>query len=219
MLFYVCNKMEPLSTNRRCLIWLCIHPADESASRRQKIAHSLFAMMVLVSLSCGCAASAAFCWNSVSIDLGRAFFSFMCVTTEFSMIYMALVGIFLMRHKIGTIFENLSKIYKASKWFFLSKFWKPKIMIHEIPPIFHDACINTKSMWSTTMNLDENADSFRFLARANNMSEWMWKNYFKCIAAVLIINQVVAPSISILYCWLINENLDSRNFFHPIPSV
>ena len=110
--------MEPLSTNRRCLIWICIHPADESASRRQKIAHSLFATMVLVTLLSGCAAGIAFCWKFVSIDLGKTFFSFMCVAAEFSALYMALVGMFLMRHKIGTIFENLLKIYKASKCFF-----------------------------------------------------------------------------------------------------
>lgn len=115
VLFY-CNKMEPLVTNRRCLIWLRVLPPEESSSRRQKIVHSIFFMMVLATLSFACLSSFTFCWKFVSIDLGRTMFSFMFVASEFAIIYTALVGMILMRHKIGAIFENLSTIYKASEY-------------------------------------------------------------------------------------------------------
>lgn len=69
------------------------------------------------------------------------------------------------------------------------------------------------------MRLDENAASFRFLARANNMSEWMWKNYFECIAAVCVINGLVAPLIPILYYWLMDRKSNVSDYFLVIPYV
>lgn len=109
--------MEPLVTNRRCLIWLSICPPDESTSRWQKMTYIIFVMTVLTALICAVAAYLAFCWKFASIDLGRTMFAFMFVIFEFVAIYMALVGIILLRHKIGAIFDSLSTIYKESKCF------------------------------------------------------------------------------------------------------
>lgn len=104
----------------------------------------------------------------------------MYVTGEFSIIYMALVGIILLRHKIDAIFENLSTIYKDGHF--------------------------------------KEGHSLQFLTQVNMLSEWMWKIYFKCIAAVVIINAILAPSMSIFYGILMNkENSNVTNFFHPIP--
>lgn len=111
--------MEPLATNRQCLIWLRMCAADESANRRQKIAHAIFAMLVLTALMSGISASLIFMWKFISIDVGRSVFAFMLVATEFTVIYLASVGMILLRHKIGTIFDNLSTIYKDSKF----EFW------------------------------------------------------------------------------------------------
>lgn len=107
--------MDPLVTNRQCLICLRILPADETASRRQRLAHSIFAGAVLIGLACGMTACLAFCWKFASIDLGRSIFAFLFVIGEFTFTYMALVGMILLRHKIGSIFENLKAIYKASE--------------------------------------------------------------------------------------------------------
>lgn len=111
--------MEPLVTNRRCLVWLCICPADEYTSRWQKLAYIIFAMFVSSGLIGGSAACLAFSWKFLSIDLGRAMFAFTFVAAEFTAIYMALVGVISMRRKIDTIFKNLSTIYKNSKCFLL----------------------------------------------------------------------------------------------------
>lgn len=70
--------MEPLATNRPCLIWLCICPPDVLA--------------------------------------------FMFIAAEFTVIYMAFVGMFLLRHKIGAIFDNFSTIYKDSKCLIWDKY-------------------------------------------------------------------------------------------------
>lgn len=113
--------MEPLPTTRQCLIWLRLCPADELTCRRQKIAHIVFSMIILIGLIFNIAASLVYCWKFVSIDLGRSIFAFMIVTGQFAIIYMVLVGVILMRHKIGTIFDTLSTIYETSKCSFLNQ--------------------------------------------------------------------------------------------------
>lgn len=116
--------MEPLKTNRQCFIWLRILSADESTSRRQKLAHTVFARAVLIGLICGFAASSTFFGSFVFIDLGRSVLSVMTVVAQFTLIYMLLVGFFLLRHKIGTIFDNLKTIHKDSEYLFLSQIKK-----------------------------------------------------------------------------------------------
>lgn len=108
------QRMEPLVTNRQCLIWLCVCPADESARRWQKLAHATFATYVIIGLVCTSAACLAFYWTYVSIDLGKSVYAFMLVFGQFTPIYAAVAGIFL-QQKIGTIFDSLTTIYAASK--------------------------------------------------------------------------------------------------------
>lgn len=103
--------MEPLPTTHQCLIWLRICPADESSSRWQKLLHIIFAMIALSVLICTCISSLTFGLKFISIDVAKSLFAFMIVTSEFTVIYMALVGMFLLRHKIDAIFKDLSKIY------------------------------------------------------------------------------------------------------------
>lgn len=107
--------MEPLATNRRCLIWITTCPPDKSTSRCQKIGYSIFTLAIFVVLLFGFTANSTFRWKFGSIDVGRSMFAVMFAVAEFCIIYMALVGMLLMRHKIGGIFDSLSAIYKASK--------------------------------------------------------------------------------------------------------
>lgn len=107
--------MEPLTTNRQCLILLRILSADESTARRQGMVHIIFSTAVLTALMCGIAASFAFFWKYASIDLGRSIFALLFTVAQFAITYMALVGMFLLRHKIGTILNNLSAIHKDCK--------------------------------------------------------------------------------------------------------
>lgn len=109
--------MEPLVTNRLCLIWLRMCPAGESISRWQKLAHAIFATFVLTGTICSVAASFAFWWKFVSIDFGRSIFACLIIIVEFVVIYMALAGMIFLRHKIGRVFDNLSTIYRDGKYF------------------------------------------------------------------------------------------------------
>lgn len=108
--------MEPLETNRQCLIWLRILPSDESTNRWQKLAHTAFAVLVFTALMCGATSCLVFCLKFLSTDLARSIFAFVFSVGGYSIIYVALVGMILLRHKIGAIFDNLEVIFKDSKY-------------------------------------------------------------------------------------------------------
>lgn len=116
--------MEPLATNRQCLIWLCVCPADERTSRWQKLAHIAFALTTLTGIICGFVSCSAFVWKFISIDVGRTMYAFTFMAGELAVIYMTLAGIVLLRHKISTVFENLGTIYNESKCCFFSTDYK-----------------------------------------------------------------------------------------------
>lgn len=107
--------MEPLPTTRRSLIWLSMCPSDGSPSRWQKLAYTIYTMFCLGTILACIGGNLAFCIKFVSIDLGRSMFSFMFMVAELSIIYVALIGIFSMSHKIDNIFKTLSTIYNACK--------------------------------------------------------------------------------------------------------
>lgn len=107
--------MEPLATNRRCFIWLCVCPPDESSMWWQKVAHSILTVIIFVALICGFSASLAFCLKFGSIDLVRSVFSFLFAFGQFCTIYMIGVALLLMRHKIDAIFKCLKTIYGTGK--------------------------------------------------------------------------------------------------------
>lgn len=110
------KKMEPLVTTRQCLTWICMCPADESTSRWQKTKYTLFAVTTEIGLMCICTPAAVYFLKYISIDLGRSVFAFMFVVATFTAFCMGLIGMISLPHKIGRIFENLSKIYKDSKY-------------------------------------------------------------------------------------------------------
>lgn len=107
--------MEPLITNRQCLVWLRSCSPEESTTARQKLVHTMFAMIVLTALICLFATSVAFSWKFASIDEGRSVFAIMFVLAEFALICMELVAMIALRHKIDVIFDKLSAIYEGSK--------------------------------------------------------------------------------------------------------
>lgn len=195
--------MEPLPTTWRSLIWLCMCPSDNALRRWQKLPHATYTTICLGALIACFGSALAYCIKFVSIDLGRSMFSFVFVVGEFSVIYIGLVAIYSMYHKIDTIFKTLSTIYNASMWMKCSKFQTENIKeIHLHFISFHPFS------WKCG-----------FISIFGT-SERMWKIYLKFfIPNVIIMNQFVAPLISIIYNWLIDDNLDVMNFFRPLPLV
>lgn len=65
------------------------------------------------------------------------------------------------------------------------------------------------------LKLDENENTFRFLARANNHGEKIWKIYSKFSFAGCI-SQPLVSICSIIFCWLTNGELEVENLYHPV---
>lgn len=99
------------------------------------------------------------------IDVGDSLLALMNVIAISDTLYGMIVEFFL-RHQIGDTFKKLSMIYKASK---LTYFEKEKTI---------------KFIEKNISNSDKHSDTFRFLAHANNMSEWMWTIFFKCLKLI-----------------------------------
>lgn len=113
--FQMTNSMEPLVTNRQCLVWLRIGSPDESITQRQKQMHTTFATIVLAALFCVIVGCLAFFWKFISIDVGRSVFALLAAIVGFSALYMATVGMIWLREKICAIFDDLSAIHRDSK--------------------------------------------------------------------------------------------------------
>lgn len=106
--------MEPLITNHRVSIWLCICPADENTSKLKKILHRMFSGFCVISMICTFIASLIFALKNTSAKIEESLFAMLQIVTISAMIYMLVVASIL-RRKIANIFKSLSDICRASK--------------------------------------------------------------------------------------------------------
>lgn len=65
-----------------------------------------------------------------------------------------------------------------------------------------------------SFKLGENEDSFCYLIRANNKSEWIWKIFFKYILAGFAISTVTVCTGSMIICYLAKGHFDSKSVYH-----
>lgn len=112
------EKMKPLETTQRCLIWLCMcYPTcDESTTARNKW-HKIFTIAVLTNQIISMMANFAFCFKFISIDVARCLSAFMCCAAESVLIYMFITAMILIRPKMNNIFKDLTSIYSTRKNF------------------------------------------------------------------------------------------------------
>lgn len=107
--------MKPLVTLQRCLFWLCIHPAEETASVKQKKVYVKFTVAALAGQILQIVACVAFCWKFFSIDLERCMFAGIAVVALFGSAYMLVIAVILMQQKVVAVFKDLTTIYDTSK--------------------------------------------------------------------------------------------------------
>lgn len=105
--------MRPLVTNQRVLTWLCVCPPDESTKKWQKRTYICFSVIISLANLTGLAASLAYFYKFLSIDLEKTLCTMSQVGALISTVY-AGIYIFISRHQITALFENLSEIYKQS---------------------------------------------------------------------------------------------------------
>lgn len=189
---------EPLATIRKVLKWLCILPAREATSKHKKLIYIVFSVSILTISICGFTSSLIFIVKYFSTNLEDCLYALFQVSGNISNLYMVLIA-FILRHRIAALFERLWEIYDASKksmdifnecFYFAKSQTSNKIFVHfkNNSEIFH-------------VNLDAKENLFRFLAKANNKSQWIWSIYSKFVMAS-IMNLVTMCSASAIVCWM-----------------
>lgn len=111
-------KMKPLELNQKALIWLFMCSADKTVDRRKKILYFFCFLLVLFVNMAALIAATKFALKFFSTDLEECLYAFFQISAIAGIVYVMLAA-FLLRHKISTIFTQLSDIYAASKRLFL----------------------------------------------------------------------------------------------------
>lgn len=190
-------KIKPLVTNQIVFTWLCVCPADEATNKWKKFGYIAFILAILTVLLTMNIASATFFVKNFSNNFEEALYALSQLGCHLTVLYEVLISL-VVRHNINAIFAKLSEIYEDRKLF---------QSLLNLNCIIHNCLLLHVLMMFTLDIIDENDISFRFIARANNTSEWLWKNYIKfSVGASFLIPFMTA--VSLAYCWFINGQFD-----------
>lgn len=107
--------MQPLQTNRRILVWLWLCSESETRNKFKKLLSISFTFIVVASITFGLISSANYLWRFLSIDLQGSLFALYQSAGFLSILY-AFVVMFISRHKIDAIFDDLTQIYRDSEF-------------------------------------------------------------------------------------------------------
>lgn len=108
--------MKPLELNQRALTWLFMCSPPKRTLWWKKLLYFTFFCFVFVTNFLVLVAASTFALKSFSINLEEFLYAFFQISALAGIVYVMLAA-FLLRHKISTIFEQLSDIYEASKSF------------------------------------------------------------------------------------------------------
>lgn len=108
------EKMDPLVTNKKMLMWLCILPAQAQTNQNMKLLYIVTSFTLLTSCFLGLIASVAFMVKYLSTNLEDCLYALFQVSGDASALYMILIA-FILRRQIAALFDQLSEIYCASK--------------------------------------------------------------------------------------------------------
>lgn len=190
---------------QQVLTWLCILPPENSTSVRKKRAFKAFAFTIVAILTSIFIAGVFFIRKFALTDFVKCLFSFSVCLSCACIIYVAIVS-YILRSKILTIFETLSEIYDTCKSIRIN--WK--LLMNSS---------NAKNENIVFFITDKDEGSFRFLARANNKCEWIWRLYFERILGVLGLNHLFASVISVLLCYYNYGKFDRNHLYLPFNLV
>lgn len=106
--------MRPLKTTKQVLMWLCMHPAEKSASAAKKFAYKTISLIIFA-FNFGCTISGyMYVKEFKSIDFEGCLFAFMASSATLVVLY-TMISAYHMRYEIKQIFEKLFLICGRSK--------------------------------------------------------------------------------------------------------
>lgn len=106
--------MNPLVTNKRYLIWLCLHPPEKSAGFLNVLCYFLFTASVLAIIWIGVIVSLVYFFRILTTDIDFTLQPIFQICADFNMAYAVMVSFF-SRHKMAGIISSLNAIYERSK--------------------------------------------------------------------------------------------------------
>lgn len=106
--------MNPLSLNRKILIWLSVCPTEGNENDRQKIKCNAFTCIIILESILAVIASVIYFLKYKSIHLESALYAFSVIVAVLGTLYIVSIALFT-RRKITLIFSNLSQLYDSSK--------------------------------------------------------------------------------------------------------
>lgn len=120
---------EPLETAQFILTSLCICPTDDTTTPSKTRFNIVFTSIVAATQFCGFATSLSYIIKFILIDFEGSLFAFLAFIGHVILIYSFMTALYL-RHKIGDIFKQLTKIHENSKQ--RAFIWTSKLNFHVI---------------------------------------------------------------------------------------
>lgn len=106
--------IHPMHTNKRVLMWTCLHSIDQSSSNSLKFGRILCFSTVMSFQLMGITFSVAYWMENWSIDLEKSLYTLLQVAATFSVIYPIVIA-FCLRRKIAAMLMNLTSIYSEQR--------------------------------------------------------------------------------------------------------
>lgn len=102
-----------LSTNKLIMEWLCMLPAEESSTQKQRVMNYLTALFTLTFNTSCAAANATYFWMNLN-NMNQSLFSLFGVLGCCDIVYVEIMA-FILRYKMASIYQQLTDIYKLGK--------------------------------------------------------------------------------------------------------
>lgn len=187
-------ETDILSTHR--IIWtlISIYPIDENESKWKKWMVKIFPLFSIVSHSSLLAATVAYIYGST-----------------WNILCMHFVNLPLFC--LGFLCSQLDW-FTGIKWFLFSKSWL------KFTSNVSTLCIKTMKNDQSFVNLvdicstDKHLESYEYLMRAYETSEWLWQFYLKCMLCSFL-STLVFMTPSIYMSWSFYGNFDVKHLYHP----
>lgn len=191
--------MIPLASHQRMWTYFCVYPPEENTSGWKKLVFMIFTFTIFMGNFTPCLGSIAFAQKYVATDLEGGLHALFQLSAYFSMAYVIIIEI-LSKREIAALFFKLRDIYQKRKSEFKSSNQITNIQVRF--EFFSDS------------TLDENDDTYVFLVRADERSEWMWPFYLK-FALFSFINAIFSAASSVFVCWRATGGFDEKLLYHP----
>lgn len=194
--------MIPLATHRKVWAWFCLCATDKSPNVWKQIVAAALTFGILVSFLGLISASGIFVMRFWSTDIEGCLYALFQFFGFLGILYTFIIGI-LFRKDIAAIFVTLTKIHNQSQFQSIITHYRH---VYEIDRLF------------LRLTIDKNEESYRFLVRTNERSEWLWRFVFKVILMAVCIT-IITSSASILICYFTSGVFNANHVYHPYKLV